>query len=89
MCQIHDHTNQIANIYSASCILTGQDDEFAVNGQLPDKFFNPNVYDTACLTITACSSTKQYFPYCNQVLNQHGEDSVMNFNEVIDAYLNE
>ena len=87
--QIHDHTNQIANIYSASCILTGQDDEFAVNGQLPEKFFNPNVYDTACMTIASCSSTKQYYDFCNQVLNQHGEDSVQNFREVIDAYLNE
>ena len=87
--QIHNHTKQIANIYSASCILTGNDDEFAVNGQLPNKFYNPNVYDTGCMTIASCSSTKQYYDFCNQVLNQHGEDSIKNFKEIIDAYLNE
>ena len=87
--QINERTNRVANVFSESCILTGYDEEFSINGQLPAKFFNPNVYDTACMTIAACSSTKQYFPYCNQVLNQHGEDSVQNFNEVIDAYLNE
>ena len=85
----NEHTNKIANIYSESCILTGYDEEFSVNGQLPSLFYNPNVYDTACMTIAACSPTKQYFQFCNQVLNQHGEDSVQNFNEVIDAYINE
>ena len=86
---VNEHTNKIANIYSESFILTGYDEEFSVNGQLPHKFYNPNVYDTACMTIAACSLTKQYYQFCNQVLNQHGEDSEANFKEVIDAYVNE
>ena len=81
--------NNMANIYSGSSYLSGEDQEFQLNGALPNNFVNPNVYDTACLTAVACSSTEKYIPFCQQVLNQHGEDPMSNYNELINAYLNQ
>ena len=81
--------NNIANIYSGSSLLTGEDTEFRHNGALPNKFYNPNVYDTACLTMVTCSTTEQYVPYCKQVLNQNGEDPLSNYNELLDAFYNQ
>ena len=84
-----ENLNQLANIYSGNSFLSGEDQDFNLNGALPSKFINPNIYDTACLTVVTCSSTEQYIPYCHQVLNQHGEDSMSNFIELIDAYLHQ
>ena len=80
--------NQMTNIYSGSSILTGEDEDFPVNGMLPDSFFNPNVYDTSCLTVVTCSTTEKYVPFCKQVLNQHGENPIENFNKLINDYQN-
>ena len=87
--KINENVNKLANIYSGSSFFTGEDGDFSVNGKLPDKFFNPNVYDTACLTAVTCSTTEKYVPFCQQVLNQHGEDSLTNYNELLKAYLNQ
>ena len=80
--------NNIANIYSDGVILTGQDPDFKLNGELPSNFINPNVYDTACLTYATCGYNDKYLNYCKQVLNQHGDDPIAKFNEILDAYLN-
>ena len=79
-------THNIANLYSGSQIITGQDDSFPVNGELPQHFYNPNVYDTACLITVTCGKTEKYVPFCKQVLNQHGEDPIKNYDELINAY---
>jgi hypothetical protein len=74
------------NVYSDGMMFASYDDSYDVNGLLPEKFFNPNVYDTACLTTVVCSKTMKYVPLCNQVLTQHGEDSKENFQEILDAF---
>ena len=84
-----NNLNDMANIFSGSSFLTGEDEVFDTNGKLPDLFYNPNVYDTACLTAVTCSSTENYVPFCQQVLNQHGKDPLVNYNALLDAYYNQ
>ena len=55
------------NVYSDGMFFASIDDGCNDNGILPKKFFNPNVFDTACLTTVVCSKTKKYVPYCKQV----------------------
>ena len=86
--KIEDYTNQIANIYSSTVITSGNDDTFAVNGELPSLFYNPNVFDTACLVAATCSPTKRYQKFCKQVLNQGNADPEKKFQEIVDAYYN-
>ena len=81
--------NNIANIYSEGVLLTGEDLDFKLNGGLPSKFFNPNVYDTACLTYVTCGTDDKYLNYCKQVLNQHRQDPIVNFNEILEAFKNQ
>ena len=82
-------TNKLSNIYCGNeFLLTGNDEDFEVNGKLPSLFFNPTVYDTACLTAVSCSEDQQYVPYCKQVLRQHDEDPLQNYQKLLDAYLN-
>ena len=83
----NNNNNKISNIYSS--FLSGEDNDFLVNGMLPKYFSNPNVYDTACLTSVTCSTTEKYVPFCQQVLNQHNEDPISNFNDLIQAYQNQ
>ena len=78
--------NKILNIYSDGMLLSGIDDSFAKNGMLPNHFYNPNVYDTACQYAVSCSKTFKYFPFCNQVLTQGGKDPVKMFNSILDDY---
>ena len=79
-------TNNIINVYSSGSFLATYDSTFTENGVLPKKFYNPNVYDTACLVATTCTTNEQYVPFCKQVLNQHGDDPVANFNDIVEAY---
>ena len=78
-------TNRL-NVYSKGNYVSSEDDKYDANGVLPELFFNPNVYDTACLTTVVCSRTKKYVPLCKQVLTQHGEDPEKKFQDIIDAY---
>ena len=84
--QLKENTNKVANIYSNGMILSGNDNDFSVNGMLPHNFYNPNVYDTACQVAVSCSQTMKYIPFCKQVLTQGGNDPIQKFNEILDAY---
>jgi len=79
------YTQLIANIFGAKFILSGMDDDFAINGKLPRLFYNPNVFDNACLVAATCSETRKYIPFCQQVLNQGGADPIKEFNKIIEA----
>ena len=81
-----DKTNKVANIYSDGMLLSGVDNDFEINGMLPNHFYNPNVYDTACQFSVSCSYTYKYVPFCKQVLNQGNADPIEKFNEIVDAY---
>ena len=81
-----DNLNNLANIYSDGTFFSGYDSTYTMNGALPSHFFNPNVYDTACLTYATCSDSMQYYEFCSQVLNQRGKDPIKKFHEIIDAY---
>jgi hypothetical protein len=74
-----------SNVYSDGAWFSSVDDSYEINGKLPKIFKNPNVYDTACLTAAVCSETKKYVPLCQQVLNQHGNDPIKKFQEILDA----
>ena len=85
---ISNETNikNIANIYSKGVFYTGEDSSFSINGALPSHFKNPNVYDTTCLVSVTCDKTQKYVPFCQQVLTQGGDNSIEEFNKIIDAY---
>ena len=78
-------TKNIANLFTSSAVITGQDDSFAINGKLPSLsssiFYIPNVYDTACSAVITCSHTERYVPYCKEVLKQSES-----YNKIMDAY---
>ena len=78
--------NQITNVYSDGCYLTGIDDDCLVNGVLPRRYYNPSVYDSACLTVIACSETNKYVHYCKQVLTQNSRDPIEEFQKSMNAY---
>ena len=84
--QLDDGTLKLSNIYSDGMYLSGNDEEFQLNGRLPNKFYNPNVYDTACQVAVSCSTTRKFVPFCEQVLNQGGDDPKAMFQEILDAY---
>ena len=73
--------NQITNVYSTGNFLIEKDDNCNENGVLPERYYLPNVYDTACLTAITCSKTMKYVPFCKQIL------SVNEFNKSFEAYL--
>lgn len=74
---------QIANIYSDDNFFTGNDGKCIVNGKLPKRYYFPNVYDTACLTVISCSETMKYVPLCKQVLDKTKSKSIEEFEKVL------
>jgi hypothetical protein len=74
------------NVYSMGMMLSAFDNLYAINGKLPKLFFNPNVYDTACLTTVVCSPTTKYVPLCKQVLNQSEDEPENTFQKILVAY---
>lgn len=78
---------QITNIYSSSNIYSGNDENCDVNGILPDRYLNPDVFDTACLTAITCSNTMKYVPLCKQVLfSLEGKTPEEEFEKSFKAY---
>ncbi|KAK8865013.1 hypothetical protein M9Y10_010542 [Tritrichomonas musculus] len=80
---------QIINVYSEGNFFTGNDEKCIVNGKLPKRYYFPNVYDTACLTIISCSETMRYIPFCHQVLKKTVNESIEEFNKSFKAYNNQ
>ena len=74
------------NVYSEGSLFASHDDTYEVNGKLPEMFFNPNVYETACLTTVVCSKTKKYIPLCEQVLSKNEDETSSNFQDILDAF---
>ena len=66
--------------------ITGNDDDFSTNGMMFNHFSNPNVYDTGCQVSVMCSRTTKYIPFCQQVLNQGGDDPIEKFRELREDY---
>lgn len=83
----NNSTNNIVNIYSNKNIFSGFDQDCLINGELPERYYVPSEFDTACLTAISCSENKKYIPFCQQVLTQKGKDSMKEFNISFDAYL--
>ena len=79
-------TQNIANIYSTSILLSGNDDNFDINIKFPSHFYVPNIYDTACLVSVTCSETVKYQNLCNQVLDSERTKSTQMMKEINDAF---
>ena len=81
-----DHKQNVANVPSIS-IFSGIDEDFDVNAKLFHHFKFPNVYDTACHAVVACSKTTKYEPFCRQVLLKDADevDSTI-FDKLIESF---
>ena len=78
-------TNNMNNIFSGSYVFKGFDSDFSNNGKLPDRYYIPNVFDTACITVAKCTSSGKYIGMCNYVLSEDPYESEKQFNELIAA----